>query len=89
MAQNTLPSEAIVEVATRALNSPKGIAIGPFETEGQAIYWNQRFNAVKAKMIKNHPNHEWRTLTCRRVGAKVLLEPMDAHILDLPIEEIK
>lgn len=89
MAQNTLPSEAIIEVATRALNSPKGIAIGPFESEGQAIYWAQRFNAVKAKQIKGNPNHEWRTITCKRVGAKVLLQPVDAHILDLSIEEIE
>lgn len=88
MAQSTVPSEAIVEIAARALNTTKGIAIGPFPTEGDAIYWAQRFNTVKATQVRNNPQHEWRTLSCRRDGLRVLIQPVDAHILDLPIEEL-
>ena len=88
MAQSTVPSEAIIEIATRALNTPRGISI-EFPTEGAAIYWSQRFNTVKAKQIKGDPAHEWRTLSCRREGNLVLIQPADAYVLDLPIKDIE
>lgn len=83
-----IPSEAIIALMTRALNSPNGIKI-ECESSGQAVHIHQRYNTVRAAMTKQDPNHEWRTMQMRRDGATLLIEPTDAHLLRLKITEIE
>lgn len=85
--RKVIPSEAIVALVTRALNSTNGIKI-TCESEGQAIYIHQRYNTVRSDIVKRDPESEWRTLQMRREGATLLLEPVDSHILRLQIDEL-
>lgn len=88
MSANPLPSAALVELFHKALNSPRGIEIGPFESVGAAINWSQRANTVKSRVMGKDPTHEWRTLSIRRVGESVRIEPADSFVLELPIKEL-
>ena len=87
MTRLVIPSAAIVEIVRRALNSERGIKIA-FPTEGQAIHFHQRYNIVRAEVVKRDPASEWRTLQMRRDGHELLLEPLDSHILRFDITEI-
>jgi hypothetical protein len=82
-----IPSEAIHNLVTRALNSPNGIKI-TCDSEGQAINFHQRYNMVRADVVKRDPNSEWRSFQMRREEHVLFLEPADAHILRLQIEEL-
>lgn len=88
MAANPNLSAAIIEIVDRALNSPKGISID-FVEEGKAIHWLQRYHTVRSGVVKRDPGSEWRTLTGRRVGSVIFLEPLDQHVLSLEIKEIE
>jgi hypothetical protein len=88
MTRKIIPSEAIVELVRRALNSPKGIRID-CESAGQAINLHQRYNTVRASIIKRDAESEWRTMQMRREENVIFLEPVDAHILRLNISEIE
>jgi hypothetical protein len=83
----TIPSEAMRQVVQRALNSPNGIKI-EFNTEGEAINFHQRYNAVRSNEVRRDPQSEWRTFQMRRTGTTLFLEPTDQHVLRLKITEI-
>jgi hypothetical protein len=87
MTRKVIPSEAIVELVRRALNSPRGLRI-ECESTGQAIYIHQRYNTVRSEIVKRDPDSEWRTLQMRREENVLFLEPVDAHILRLNISEL-
>lgn len=82
-----VPSEAIVQIFTRAANSPRGISI-EFKSEGEAIHFNQRYNTVRAALVKQDPTTEWRSYQMRRDGKTLFLEPTDAHVMKLDIQEL-
>ncbi len=87
MSRKVIPSEAINQLVVRALNSPSGIRI-TCESEGQAINFHQRYNTVRSDIVKRDAASEWRTLQMRRDGAVLFLEPVDAHIMRLQIDEL-
>lgn len=82
-----IPSEAIVQLVNRAMNSPNGIRI-TCESEGQAINFLQRYNSVRSEVVKKDGASEWRTFQMRREDNVLFLEPADAHILRLQIDEL-
>jgi len=83
-----MPSEVVFELIQRALNTRAGIAVS-FETEGAAINWHQRFNMMRATLIRRADTpQEFRHIAVRRDKHRVLFEPVDAFIKRLNIEEI-
>ena len=88
MSAPIVPSEAMRQIVLRALNSAKGIKI-EFETDGQAINFHQRYNAVRRNEVRRDAASEWRTLQMRRTGATLFLEPVDQHVLKLNITDIE
>jgi hypothetical protein len=82
-----IPSEAIITLVNRALNTPNGIRI-TCESEGQAVNIHQRYNTVRSTIVARDRESEWRTLQMRREGAVLMLEPVDSHILRLQIDEL-
>lgn len=83
-----MPSEVVFELLQRAINSANGIAIS-FDTEGQAVNWHQRYNMMRASLIRRaDAPQEFRLIAVRRDKNRVLFEPVDAFIKRLKIEEI-
>lgn len=85
-----IPSETIVALVERALNSPRGIEI-PFNTPGAAIHWRQRYYKVRASMTKQDPSTEWRTLSAYIPPEKptvVQLLPTDSQINMMEVRDL-
>jgi hypothetical protein len=84
-------SEAMIQIVSRALNSPRGISIA-FPSEGAAINWRQRYYTIRKGVVKNDPASEWRTLTCvvHESDGKyfILLVPSDEQVLQYDITEL-
>lgn len=89
--RDNIPSEAMIAIVNRALNSPNGIELPPFATPGAAIHWRQRYYKVRARLVKNDPAHEWRTMSCVIPSDRpniVQLRPADTFIDEEGIKEL-
>jgi hypothetical protein len=87
---SNIPSETIIELVRRALNSPKGIEI-PFSSPGQATHWRQRYYKVRTRVTKDNTNAEWLTLSAYIPPENpnvVQLIPTDAHIDMMQVREL-
>lgn len=81
-------SEAMQQIVSRALNTEKGIRI-EFPTNGAAVNFRQRYYKVRARLLKQHPDSDWRNLSCVIEGNFLLFIPTDAQVLHYKIEEIE
>jgi hypothetical protein len=90
MAGAHVPSEVILQLVARALNTERGIKI-PFSTPGAATHWRQRYYKVRAKVLKDDPTSEWRTLSSiidPENPNNVLLIPTDSQINLMEVTEL-
>ena len=87
---SNIPSETIIELVRRALNSPKGIEI-PFSSPGQATHWRQRYYKVRTRVMQGGANTEWGTISAYippENPSVVQLIPTDAHIDMMQVREL-
>lgn len=84
---STIPSEAITQIVTRALNSARGIEI-VFDSERQATHFRHRFYAVRRAVLKTDPQSEWGTLSCIKEANRIRIVPAESDVLALDIKEL-
>jgi hypothetical protein len=84
---NDVPSETMIALVTRALNTENGLEI-QFPSDGAATHWRQRYYKVRARILREQPDSDWRSLTCLKVGTCLRLVPVDSQLKEYVITEL-